>query len=231
MTTWLSRPAQSRSMSASPGGGVILPREDADGLGLETVNVSRLHIEVWRVADRNLVRKEISAPEPTPEGGYDYEDGRDGVGDDGRRIWDGDMTVRGTPDQRATTVFPLGAVLKTLEPGAYVVMAQGRVRPARATAQAGHGRGPEPGQGATLGAVHRHGAPGLRRLGRPRRHCAIAEERQGVGRRAHGAGRQGRRRVGVDSQRHGRPRPLRAHAPGRRGRRRAGAGDGLWTGR
>src|SRR6202012_1740534 len=30
------------------GGGVILPREDADGLGLETVNVSRLHIEVWR---------------------------------------------------------------------------------------------------------------------------------------------------------------------------------------
>jgi uncharacterized protein YfaS (alpha-2-macroglobulin family) len=106
------------------GTGVILPREDADGLGLETVNVSRLHIEVWRVRDRNLVRKEISAPDPTPEGDYDDEGGNDGVGDDGRRIWAGDMAVRGSPDQRATTVFPLGAVLKTLEPGAYVVTAK-----------------------------------------------------------------------------------------------------------
>jgi alpha-2-macroglobulin len=106
------------------GSGVILPREDADGLGLETVNVSRLHIEVWRVPDRNLVRKQISAPDPTPEGEYDYERGSDGVGDDGRRIWAGDMAVHGVPDQRATTVFPLGAVLKTLEPGAYVVTAK-----------------------------------------------------------------------------------------------------------
>jgi uncharacterized protein YfaS (alpha-2-macroglobulin family) len=106
------------------GSGVILPREDADGLGIETINVSRLHIEVWRVPDRNLVRKEISAPDPTPEGEYEYEGGADGVGDDGRRIWAGDMAVRGAPDQRATTIFPLGAVLKTLEPGAYVVTAK-----------------------------------------------------------------------------------------------------------
>jgi uncharacterized protein YfaS (alpha-2-macroglobulin family) len=103
------------------GSGVILPREDADGVGLETVNVSRIHIEVWRVADRNLVRKQISAPDPTPEGGFDYDGGEDGVGDDGRKIWAGDMPVQGQPDQRAVTVFPLGAVLKTLEPGAYVV--------------------------------------------------------------------------------------------------------------
>lgn len=101
------------------GSGVILPREDADGLGLETVNVSRVHIQVWRVPDRNLVRKAISAPDPVPEGGYDEDE----VGDDGRQIWSGDMSVHGAPDQRATTVFPLGSVLKTLEPGAYVVTA------------------------------------------------------------------------------------------------------------
>jgi uncharacterized protein YfaS (alpha-2-macroglobulin family) len=105
------------------GEGVILPREDADGVGLETVNVSRLHIRVFRVADRNLVRKDISAPEPTGEGDYNYDGGDNGVGDDGRLIWEGDVAVRGVADQRATTVFPLGAVLKTLEPGAYVVMA------------------------------------------------------------------------------------------------------------
>ena len=30
------------------GDGVILPREDADGVGIESINVSRLAIEVWR---------------------------------------------------------------------------------------------------------------------------------------------------------------------------------------
>jgi uncharacterized protein YfaS (alpha-2-macroglobulin family) len=106
------------------GSGVILPREDADGVGLETVNVSRLKIEVWRVPDRNLVRKQISAPEPTPEGEYEWDLGGDSVGDDGRMVWSGDMAVRGAPDARTTTVFPLGAVLKTLQPGAYMIRAQ-----------------------------------------------------------------------------------------------------------
>ena len=126
------------------GSGVILPREDADGVGLETVNVSRLHVEVWRVADRNLVRKSISAPDPTPEGEYDGDDGDDGVGDDGRMIWSGDMAVRGAPDQRATTVFPLGAVLKTLEPGAYVVKATDASGLKGAKAKDGEASGPTP---------------------------------------------------------------------------------------
>ncbi|MBE7217785.1 MAG: alpha-2-macroglobulin family protein [Caulobacteraceae bacterium] len=110
--------------------GVILPREDADGVGLETVNVQRLGIEVWRVADRNLVRKSIETSEPTPEGGYAYDND---VESDGRKVWAGAVDVRATPDQRVTTVFPLGAVLKTLEPGAYVVEAKdasnGRAKP------------------------------------------------------------------------------------------------------
>ncbi len=48
------------------GDGAILPREDSDGVGLETVNVTRLKLEVWRVAGRNLVRKSISAPQAGP---------------------------------------------------------------------------------------------------------------------------------------------------------------------
>ena len=48
------------------GDGVILPREDSDGVGLETVNVTRLKLEVWRVPGRNLVRKSISAPQAGP---------------------------------------------------------------------------------------------------------------------------------------------------------------------
>ena len=50
------------------GDGVILPREESDGVAIETINVQTLAVEVWRVPDRNLVRKSISAPDPTGEG-------------------------------------------------------------------------------------------------------------------------------------------------------------------
>ena len=106
------------------GSGVILPREEADGLGIETLNVSRLQVEVLRVPDRNLVRKSIAAPDPTPEGEYDWDYGEDAAGDDGRVVWKGELPVRSTAGQRATTVFPLGAVLKEMRPGAYVVRAR-----------------------------------------------------------------------------------------------------------
>ena len=112
------------------GDGVILPREDADGVGLETVNVSRVGVEVWRVLDRNLVRKSIAKTEPSPEGEDDYEGESGPVGDDGRKVWTGEVDVRAPVDQRATTVFPLGSVLKTLEPGAYVVRIHDASHPA-----------------------------------------------------------------------------------------------------
>ncbi|HEY8003858.1 MAG TPA: alpha-2-macroglobulin [Phenylobacterium sp.] len=106
------------------GGGVILPREDSDGVGIETVNVSRLSVEVWRVVDRNLVRKSISAPDPTGEGDYASDYGNDSAGADGRLMWKGLVTVKGDPGQRVTTVFPLGAVLKEMKPGGYLIKAK-----------------------------------------------------------------------------------------------------------
>lgn len=107
------------------GEGVILPREDADGIGIETVNVSRLSIEVWRVVDRNLVRKSISAPDPTGEGEYPSDYGSDSADDEGRVVWKGEVnvTTQGA-GERVTTVFPLGAVLKEMKPGAYVIKAR-----------------------------------------------------------------------------------------------------------
>lgn len=106
------------------GDGVILPRSESDGLGIETVNVTRLKVEVWRVADRNLVRKAVAAPDPTAEGEYPSDYGDDSPDDEGRKVWSGELNVRGEQGQRATTVFPLGAVLKELKPGAYVVKAK-----------------------------------------------------------------------------------------------------------
>ncbi|WP_374346017.1 alpha-2-macroglobulin [Phenylobacterium sp.] len=107
------------------GSGVILPREDADGVGIETVNVSRLYVEVWRVVDRNLVRKSISAPDPTPEGEYSYDYGSDSPDEDGRIVWKGEIAVKAEGEGvRTTTVFPLGAVLKEMKPGGYVIKAR-----------------------------------------------------------------------------------------------------------
>ncbi len=104
------------------GEGVILPREDSDGVGIETVNVSRLSVEVWRVVDRNLVRKSISAPDPTAEGEWPGDYGSDSPDDEGRVVWKGELpvTTQGA-GERVTTVFPLGAVLKEMKPGAYVI--------------------------------------------------------------------------------------------------------------
>ena len=107
------------------GDGVILPREESDGVGIETINVQALAIEVWRVPDRNLVRKSITAPDPTGEGDWAGDYGEDAVGDDGRRVWKGVVQVTGgATGQKATTVFPLGAVLKEMKAGAYVIKAR-----------------------------------------------------------------------------------------------------------
>ena len=102
------------------GDGVILPRKDSDGVGIETINVSKIALEVWRVPDRNLVRVQIAKSDPSSEGEYpdDYATKPD---DEGRVVWKGQLDVHGDAGQRTTTVFPLGAVLKTMKPGGYVI--------------------------------------------------------------------------------------------------------------
>ncbi|HRD28921.1 MAG TPA: alpha-2-macroglobulin, partial [Caulobacter sp.] len=129
------------------GDGVILPREDADGVGIETVNVTRLSIEVWRVADRNLVRTSISAPDPTGEGDWPGDYGDDSPNDEGRVVWKGDVAVRGGAGERVTTVFPLGAVLKDMQPGGYVIKARdASSRPTAADDQDEESEGVQPAQ-------------------------------------------------------------------------------------
>jgi uncharacterized protein YfaS (alpha-2-macroglobulin family) len=102
------------------GEGVILPREDSDGVGIETVNVSQLAVEVWRIPDRNLVRQQIAASEPVGEDDYDYNPATG----EGRKIWSGLVPVKGRGSQRVTTVFPLAAVLREMKPGGYMITAR-----------------------------------------------------------------------------------------------------------
>lgn len=104
------------------GQGVILPREESDGVGIETLNVSKLLVEVFRVSDRNLLQKDIAATDPVNEGDYNWE--FNAAADVAHPIYKGEMAVRAKPGEKAVTVFPLGAVLKELKPGAYMVRAR-----------------------------------------------------------------------------------------------------------
>ncbi len=105
------------------GSGVILPRSEADGIAIETVNVSRLHVEVLRVPDRILSQHYLEQGESNDEGGWGYWSFNNAAEDVGVQVYEGriDINTTGLRNTPITTVFALGAALRELRPGAYVV--------------------------------------------------------------------------------------------------------------
>jgi alpha-2-macroglobulin len=103
------------------GRGVILPRAEADGIGIETVNVSKLEVEVLRVGDRILGRKDITPGSIVAEGDWNYYDFEEDGSDVGVSIYKDKINVKGDRNAPVTTVFPLGSVLRAGDAGAYVV--------------------------------------------------------------------------------------------------------------
>ncbi len=103
------------------GDGVILPRLEADGIGIETVNVDKINIEVWRVSDRSLARKNIVEGDASGENQYVYVWEQNNGADIGIKVFEGALETPGERNETASTVFGLGAALETLKPGAYFV--------------------------------------------------------------------------------------------------------------
>ena len=105
------------------GGGVILPRSEADGIAIETVNVSRLSVEVLRVPDRILSQYQLEAGETNEEGGWNYWSFDGAAENVGVSVYEGeiDVDIGNRRNTAVTTVFALGAALRELRPGAYVV--------------------------------------------------------------------------------------------------------------
>ncbi len=103
------------------GDGVILPRLEADGVGIETVNVEKIEVSVRRVSDRSLARKDIVAGESVGDNEYFYVWDQEDGSDVGVEVWKDELGVSGDRNETATTVFSLGAALETLEPGAYFI--------------------------------------------------------------------------------------------------------------
>ena len=101
------------------GDGVILPRLDADGLAIETVNVDSVDVTLRRINDRALAFRSITSGANIAAGDYYWsgqEENPDAVGE---IIWRGEMDTAGLLNTPVTTVFPLAETIGTLTPGAY----------------------------------------------------------------------------------------------------------------
>ena len=103
------------------GAGVILPRDNADGLAIETVNVDEVEISVYRVNDRALAFKSISQGDEAAQGRYSYLYGEEDPRDVSSEVWSGSMDIDNVTNAAVTTVFPLQDVIGELRPGSYFV--------------------------------------------------------------------------------------------------------------
>lgn len=103
------------------GDGVILPRKDADGVAIETINVTELEISVSRVTDRALAFRRIVAGYSAGKDDYGSLYGDETPQGVGTTIWSGKMDVDTIPNAPVTTVFPIAQTIGTLQPGAYVI--------------------------------------------------------------------------------------------------------------
>ena len=103
------------------GDGVILPRIDADGLALETVNVEKVKVTISRITDRALAFKTISQGYSHSQGGWGYMDYNSEVYDVAEQLWTGEIDTPGSANSATTTVFPIATAIPRLQPGAYFV--------------------------------------------------------------------------------------------------------------
>lgn len=113
--TFADRPAFIRFA----GSGVILPRIDADGVAIETVNVEAVRVTVSRVTDRALVFRTLTEGFGAGTGewawmGYDEQPREAGV-----EVFQGEMDTSGPVNAPVTTVFPIAEAIGEARPGAY----------------------------------------------------------------------------------------------------------------
>ncbi|MDR0780594.1 MAG: alpha-2-macroglobulin family protein, partial [Pseudomonadales bacterium] len=103
------------------GDGVILPRVEADGLALETVNVAKVQVKISRITDRALAFRTISEGYAHQQGGYGYLDYNSRVYDLAEPVWQGEIDTPSSTNVATTTVFPIAEALPRLQPGAYFI--------------------------------------------------------------------------------------------------------------
>lgn len=101
-------------------GGIILPRENAQGLPVTTVNVDKLDLKVIRVGDRLLSQIQNATIDQTSVYGWDAQQLEQ---NQGALVWKGTMAVNAVRNDTAVTLIPIHDILKNRKPGAYVLIA------------------------------------------------------------------------------------------------------------
>lgn len=103
------------------GGGILLPRENADGVPVTTINISKLKLKVLRVGDRLLTQLETGVIDQASLYGWDSNQIQAAQGS---IVWQGEMDVALSKNEGVTTLIPLRSMLKNAAPGAYLIMAK-----------------------------------------------------------------------------------------------------------
>ena len=101
-------------------GGVILPRDNAEGVPVTTVNIAKLRLKVIRVGDRLLSQIESGTVDQTTL--YSWKDS-DLENSQGTLVWSGSMDVANVKNDSVVTLVPIRDILKGKPPGAYVLIA------------------------------------------------------------------------------------------------------------
>jgi len=113
-----------------PGKGFILPRGEAAGLPVTTVNVAKVGIAVYRVNERGLVLYSSNGNFPDSSNmSYSYQLRQWLSGQNGTRVWRGSMEVRNNLNQPVTTAFPIRDTIKDWKPGVYFVVTWNAAQP------------------------------------------------------------------------------------------------------
>jgi len=101
-------------------GGIILPRQNARGVPITTVNVAKVKLKLIRVGDRLLSQIESGTVDDTTLYSWNADDIQN---NQGTLIWQGTMDVANVKNDTVVTLIPIDSVLKNRKPGAYVLIA------------------------------------------------------------------------------------------------------------
>ncbi len=101
-------------------GGIILPRNNSNGVPLTTVNVSKVNLKIVRVGDRLLSQIESDTVDQTTLYSYDADQLEK---NQGTLVWQGSMDVANVKNDTVVTLIPVTDILKGKPPGAYVLIA------------------------------------------------------------------------------------------------------------
>jgi len=101
-------------------GGIVLPRDNAQGVPVTTVNIAKLRVKLIRVGDRLLSQIESGVVDQTSL--YQWND-NDIENAQGKLVWSGTMDVNDVKNDSVVTLIPINQILKDRKPGAYVLLA------------------------------------------------------------------------------------------------------------